>query len=102
MVIKKIAVFCVFHDHIDVIPIEQSVPQFDDMRVIDLTVQFDLPFYQFQLGLCRKFLDIHLNEAVGYHLDGVHPCCVFMAGQSDCSERSAAQFLIRHQLKVLD
>lgn len=72
------------------------------MRMIDLTVQLDLSFYQFQLSLCWEFLDIHLNETEGYHLDGVHPCRVFVASQSDCSKRSTAQFFIRHELEVLD
>lgn len=45
LVVEKISKICVFHDHEDAIAFNESIPQLDDMWMIQLTVQFDLSLH---------------------------------------------------------
>lgn len=53
------------HQHIDYIIFNESVPQFDDMRVVNRSVKIDLSFKQKQLIITAGFLDIDLDSEVG-------------------------------------
>ena len=61
LVVKEIAVFCVFHDHEDPIAIDESIPQLDDMRMVQFTMQFDLSLHQLYLTLRWHLLQVYLN-----------------------------------------
>ena len=42
LMIEKIAFFCIFHNHIDYITIDNCIPKFDDMWMIKLKMYSDL------------------------------------------------------------
>lgn len=49
--VEEVPVLCVFHNHIDLPIFEKSVPQFYDMRVVDVGVDRYLPFEELELSL---------------------------------------------------
>ncbi len=51
LVVKEIASFCVLKDHVQIFLIDNSIPQRGYMRMTDLTMKFDLPFYEFDFVL---------------------------------------------------
>ena len=62
LVVKQSAVLGQFHDHVDGIILYESVPKFDDVRVVDTGVQIDLPLEQKQLAFTAIFAQIDLNN----------------------------------------
>ena len=44
MIFEEASIRSIFHDHIYVASISQSIPQFNDVRVIESVVNFDLSF----------------------------------------------------------
>ncbi len=61
LMVEKISLFCVFHDHIDLVIVKEGIPKFDDVRMVQFGVQFDLSFHQFDLGLRRHVLEVDLH-----------------------------------------
>ena len=59
---EKGAIFCQFHDHIDDVIFDETVPQLDDMRVIDGHVQVNLPFQKQQFVLVDIIADVDLSN----------------------------------------
>ena len=51
LMVEEVAVVGIIHDHIDGVILEKSVPQFDDMWVIDESMDGDFPLKQFHLSL---------------------------------------------------
>ena len=51
LMIKQISMFCVLHDHVDMVILEQSVPKLDYVGVVHFQMQADLALDQFQLCL---------------------------------------------------
>jgi|688.fasta_scaffold1313374_1 hypothetical protein len=65
LISKKSPILSQLHHHIDNIILNESVPQFDDMRVVNRSVKIDLSFKEKQLIITSGFPDIDLDSEVG-------------------------------------
>ena len=62
LVVEEVPIFSIVHNHINAIVFEKSVPQLDNVRMVDSAVNCDLPLKKFDLGLGRDVLDRDLND----------------------------------------
>jgi len=62
LVVEQSAILSQFHDHIDGFVLDEGVPEFDDVRVVDCRVQVDFPLQQKYLILAIRFAQIDLVE----------------------------------------
>lgn len=58
---KKRALICQFHDHVHCIFFNKSIPQFNNVRMIKLSVHIYLSFKQHELSLCHIGSKLYLN-----------------------------------------
>ena len=65
LVVEKVAVLCVFDDHVDFVIVAQGVPQRDGVRVVEVGMESYLPLDQFELHLGGHVLEVYLFEGEG-------------------------------------
>ena len=41
---EEVALLCIFHDHVEVVSLQDGLPEFYDVGVIEIGVQVDLAF----------------------------------------------------------
>ena len=58
---EEVALLGILHNHIDGVSFEDSVPQFDDVRVVEGGVQPYLSLYEFDLGLGGHVAEVDLG-----------------------------------------
>ena len=51
LVVEEVAILCVVHDHVDAVIFQECVPEFDDVWVIDETVNGNLSLEQFDFSI---------------------------------------------------
>jgi hypothetical protein len=49
-VVEEVTLFCVLHDHVDVVVLGDGVPEFDDVWVVGVEVYAYLSFDEFEFG----------------------------------------------------
>lgn len=49
LVIEQVTSLCVLHHHVDFVIFEQRIPEFDEVRMVDLAVELYLPLYEARL-----------------------------------------------------
>jgi hypothetical protein len=59
---KESAILSQFHDHIDSVILDERVPEFDDVGVVDYRMQVDFPFKKQELVVAAGVADIDLNS----------------------------------------
>jgi len=62
LVAEQGAVLCQLHHHVDYVVLDESVPQFDDVRVVHTGVQVDLALEQEQLVVGGGRGEVELGE----------------------------------------
>lgn len=58
---KQGSAFCQFHNHVHLAVLNERVPQFADMWVINSRVQVDFPLEQQSLVVCDFLADVNLD-----------------------------------------
>lgn len=61
LISKKSAILCELHDHVNFTFLNESIPKFDDMWVIDGCMQVDLSLEQQTLVLADSWTNIDLG-----------------------------------------
>ena len=62
LMVEEISVLSIVHNHVNAIVFEKSVPQLDNVRMVDSAMNGNLPLKKFDLGLGRDILDRDLNN----------------------------------------
>ena len=61
LVVEKVSILCVVHDHIDLLSLEQGVPQLDYVWVIHCAVNGYFSFKQLELSVGRDIFESDLH-----------------------------------------
>ena len=51
LMVEEVAIIGIIHDHIDSVIFQKSVPQLDDMRMVNESMNGDFPLKQFHLSV---------------------------------------------------
>ena len=65
LVVEEVAFLCVFHDQIDHVLVEDSVPELDDVGMVEERVEVDLPLDEPKFVVSFDVLEIDLREYEG-------------------------------------
>lgn len=95
LVVKEIASFCVLKDHVQIFLIDNSIPQRGYMRMTDLTMKFDLPFYEFDFVLWGNIFEADNFNGIVFIGGSVN-------GKFNNTEGTISKFFLFKDMELLD